>query len=106
MISRVLYFDQQPRVIGKTNISIGRFLWRLSVGFSLLTLLVTSGVPGRSGLVRLASPPSVPLVSSLPRPATETPPEPVPVLAYYYIWFDAQSWQRAKSDYPLLGKYS
>ncbi|HSK88897.1 MAG TPA: endo-1,3-alpha-glucanase family glycosylhydrolase [Anaerolineales bacterium] len=29
-----------------------------------------------------------------------------PVLAYYYIWFDIQSWNRAKTDYPLLGRYS
>jgi hypothetical protein len=31
---------------------------------------------------------------------------PVPVLAYYYIWFDPSSWLRAKRDYPLLGPYS
>ena len=31
---------------------------------------------------------------------------PIPVLAYYYIWFDTQSWDRAKTDYPLLGRYS
>jgi hypothetical protein len=31
---------------------------------------------------------------------------PVPVLAYYYIWFDSQSWRRAKTDYPLLGNYT
>jgi hypothetical protein len=29
-----------------------------------------------------------------------------PVLAYYYIWFEPSSWQRAKRDYPLLGRYS
>jgi Glycosyl hydrolase family 71 len=29
-----------------------------------------------------------------------------PVFAYYYIWFDASSWDRAKTDYPLLGRYS
>ena len=29
-----------------------------------------------------------------------------PVFAYYYIWFDPSSWNRAKSDYPLLGRYS
>ncbi len=33
-------------------------------------------------------------------------PSPVPVLAYYYIWFDPTSWDRAKIDYPLLGRYS
>src|SRR5947209_464329 len=31
---------------------------------------------------------------------------PIPVFAYYYIWFDPQSWDRAKIDYPLLGRYS
>jgi len=32
--------------------------------------------------------------------------DPIPTLAYYYIWFDSTSWQRAKTDYPLLGDYS
>jgi hypothetical protein len=27
-------------------------------------------------------------------------------LAYYYIWFDQTSWDRAKKDFPLLGRYS
>jgi hypothetical protein len=31
---------------------------------------------------------------------------PVPVLAYYYIWYDTGSWSRAKTDYPILGRYS
>ncbi len=31
---------------------------------------------------------------------------PIPVLAYYYIWFDPNSWNRAKTDYPVLGRYS
>jgi len=30
----------------------------------------------------------------------------VPILAYYYIWFTPESWDRAKSDTPLLGEYS
>lgn len=32
--------------------------------------------------------------------------DPIPVLSYYYIWFDTKSWDRAKTDYPLLGRYS
>jgi hypothetical protein len=28
-----------------------------------------------------------------------------PVLAYYYIWYTPTSWNRAKRDYPLLGRY-
>jgi hypothetical protein len=31
---------------------------------------------------------------------------PAPVFAYYYIWFDPGSWNRAKTDYPALGRYS
>ena len=44
-----------------------------------------------------------------PQPAADSAPvkaSPVPVLAYYYIWYDASSWNRAKIDYPQLGKYS
>jgi len=32
--------------------------------------------------------------------------DPIPTLAYYYIWFDTKSWDRAKIDYPILGRYS
>jgi glycosyl hydrolase family 99 len=38
--------------------------------------------------------------------ASSTTPDPIPIFAYYYIWFDATSWDRAKKDYPLLGRYS
>jgi len=45
------------------------------------------------------------------RAATEAPSvapstPPLPVLAYYYIWFDQSSWARAKIDQPVLGRYS
>lgn len=39
-------------------------------------------------------------------PPAQNALQPVPVLAYYYIWFDRGSWDRAKTDYPLLGRYS
>jgi len=38
--------------------------------------------------------------------ATPTPADPIPTLAYYYIWYTTGSWDRAKKDYPLLGRYS
>ena len=43
--------------------------------------------------------------------AAATPPAgaagpPDRLFAYYYIWFNAGSWDRAKIDYPLLGRYS
>jgi phospholipase C len=31
---------------------------------------------------------------------------PDPLFAYYYIWFNSGSWNRAKVDYPVLGRYS
>jgi hypothetical protein len=43
--------------------------------------------------------------------APATPPtiaeaSTTPVFAYYYIWFTEGSWDRAKRDLPLLGRYS
>jgi hypothetical protein len=45
--------------------------------------------------------------SSSPAPTVVDPSgQPIPVLAYYYIWFDPNSWNRAKVDYSALGRYS
>ena len=41
-----------------------------------------------------------------PQAAPPAQSAPAPLLAYYYIWFDPASWNRAKTDYPLLGRYS
>jgi len=30
----------------------------------------------------------------------------IPLFAYYYLWFNHSSWNRAKKDYPLIGTYS
>jgi hypothetical protein len=50
------------------------------------------------------------LVTAIParakQPVSSTGDNPVPVFAYYYIWFDSNSWNRAKVDYPLLGHYT
>jgi hypothetical protein len=48
------------------------------------------------------------LLASLlvPAGAAHAGPGPTPVLAYYYIWYAPSSWSRAKSDYPVLGRYS
>jgi hypothetical protein len=37
---------------------------------------------------------------------TGTAGQPIPVFAYYYIWYTPNSWNRAKMDYPVLGRYS
>ena len=49
-----------------------------------------------------------PVVEALSQPVMgdSASTDPIPVLAYYYIWFDVKSWDRAKTDYPLLGRYS
>jgi len=45
--------------------------------------------------------------ASAAMPAGGSAPErPTPVLAYYYIWFNPTSWNHAKHDYPLVGRYS
>ena len=49
---------------------------------------------------------SLPACSSVRNESSGPGSNPIPVLAYYYIWFDTQSWDRAKTDYPLLGWYS
>ena len=62
--------------------------------------------------VRLPSLFSFDLRTSAPRPPISNSPLPslfsadIPLLAYYYIWFDPESWNRAKTDYPVLGRYS
>ena len=44
--------------------------------------------------------------SSLPSDSPAVVSNPIPILSYYYIWFDVPSWERAKTDYPILGRYS
>ena len=102
MIFRCLHFDQKLKIDG------ARFADRLksviqTVGFFLLMIFVVFCNPKPSGLARLATSPATPLSSPS---MTPTPGNHVPVLAYYYIWFDTESWNRAKTDYPLLGRYS
>jgi hypothetical protein len=48
---------------------------------------------------------AVAVVTATDPPARAAGP-PDPLFAYYYIWFNASSWNRAKIDYPLLGRYS
>jgi len=49
------------------------------------------------------------LVGCAPTPITpvmDGERKAIPLLAFYYIWFDPLMWERAKVDYPLLGRYS
>jgi phospholipase C len=44
--------------------------------------------------------------SALAAPPAGAAEHPDPLFAYYYIWFNGTSWDRAKTDYPVLGRYS
>jgi hypothetical protein len=56
-------------------------------------------------LVAIKSP--APAGGSAPRKyADSVSASQVPSFAYFYIWFDPTSWNRAKTDYPLVGRYS
>ena len=75
----------------------------LGIGLSLLLTLAALRIPRQTQLAPLSTD-SLALTSS--PPITNVPEDPVPALAYYYIWFDPTSWDRAKKDFPLLGRYS
>jgi hypothetical protein len=68
---------------------------RLAAAVLMLTLLMVSA--GSAA----ATPAAPPTDSAAPQAPSATP-----VLAYYYQWFDPSSWERAKTDYPVLGRYS
>jgi hypothetical protein len=79
----------------------------------LLATLAALGVPG--ALTPKASLPgsgTPPLASTLSRGSSGTlapsayNSTPIPVYAYFYQWFQASSWDRAKQDLPLAGRYS
>ncbi len=63
----------------------------LGIIFVALVLLITTKTSFAEGTLR---------------PDRQDVDDPIPVMAYYYIWFDHRSWNRAKTDYPLLGRYS
>ncbi len=59
--------------------------------------------------VTMLGPPSAAGAPTPPTPspsASAGPQAAMPLLAFYYIWFDPASWDRAKIDYPQLGRYS
>jgi Glycosyl hydrolase family 99 len=43
---------------------------------------------------------------ALAHPQPARPAGPIPAFAYYYIWYQPASWNRAKTTYPALGRYS
>ena len=84
---------------------------RRAAGAALVALGLLVGLVGGAA-TSSPGPTGSPGPSDSPAPASSPGPTPrmdltaVPLLAYYYIWYDQGSWDRAKSDTPLLGPYS
>jgi hypothetical protein len=70
-----------------------------------LSTNLSLAVPGSSSTVS-RPPTTLPTGSSGPSLPTTAGTGPVPVYAYFYQWFNSSSWNRAKEDYPLAGRYS
>jgi len=66
---------------------------------------VAPATPSAQPAVTRAQSPD-PAVTQAPSPQPSAAHAAVPLLAFYYIWFDPSSWNRAKIDYPQLGRYS
>ncbi len=81
----------------------------------LLTLLLGALSPASQAASHSASPKPSHSGSAARSPTSSPTPAPspsrasaqqIPLLAYFYIWFNPTSWNRLKIDYPLLGRYS
>lgn len=67
-------------------------IWALGLASLILVLALRSAWPAAAAA---AQPPRGQRATS-----------PIPVLAYYYQWFNHSSWNRAKKTFPLVGTYS
>ena len=68
--------------------------------------VVLAFVLGSSVLTTVLSSPAARAAPVSAALRTGAAPSGPPSFAYYYIWYQPTSWQRAKKDYPLLGRYS
>jgi hypothetical protein len=81
----------------------------LAVAMALMAILAIAvmAMPKPGGA---HSPASVPAANAsataIPAPTRAGARSAIPLFAFYYIWFDPSSWDRAKIDYPQLGHYS
>ena len=80
-----------------------RFHRREPVAESVAPAETATWIPRRRALVAVAIVALLGIAAVVPAARASSP---APVFAYYYIWFNPSSWNRAKSDYPLLGRYS
>jgi hypothetical protein len=88
--------DVRLQVISWLDIAIV-LLGLLAVALALLYVRR----PGRRAATLAAT-----LIALVIAPPAVAAGRPDPLFAYYYVWFNAGSWNRAKIDYPILGRYS
>jgi hypothetical protein len=80
-----------------------RFRRQAPVETSVAPADVATWIPRRRALVVVAIVALLGIAAVVPAARAASP---APMFAYYYIWFNPSSWNRAKTDYPLLGRYS
>jgi phospholipase C len=88
------------RVISWLDIAIVLF-GLASLALGLLFVRRPARVGGAVSLLAVVA-----CLASVASPDARAAERPDPLFAYYYIWFNGTSWDRAKTDYPLLGRYS
>jgi Glycosyl hydrolase family 99 len=81
------------------SVRVGRYERVVLIG-ALLAAVVVGAASDASADTTPTPPTPAPTTSS------GSPAQAIPLLAYYYIWFDTVSWRRAKIDYPEAGRYS
>jgi hypothetical protein len=88
---------------------VAGLLLAVAAALAVLGLAPSPGAdPAGSGTVAASSSDRPPGASTSPGPSDSAPPTPVanpPALAYYYMWFNANSWTHTKTDWPALGNY-
>jgi hypothetical protein len=80
-----------------------------AVALVVLAVVVTTTAMAGSVSIRSSTASSPPPVGSAgaAAPVASAPSDTgIPVYAYLYQWFTTSSWDRAKQDYPLAGRYS
>jgi hypothetical protein len=95
------------RRVGRLVGTVGRIL-AVALVAGLVCVVAAGAAAATPQPTAPTSDPSPSAMTSSPACPDRTTPEPdhPPVLAHFYIWFNASSWNRAKIDYPAVGRYS
>jgi hypothetical protein len=95
------------RRVGRLVGTVGRIL-AVALVAGLVCVVAAGAAAATPQPAAPTSDPSPSAMTSSPACPDRTTPEPdhPPVLAHFYIWFNASSWNRAKIDYPAVGRYS